>query len=397
MPTWLVSDVMESMTENPQQVDVNSTATVVSVVLGSAVALLALYLGPVLIGEYIRALGVSDARAGMLLSTELFGFTLGAASLFVLPALSWRKVVAIALALMVAGNMMLLVVTQFHLFTACRFVAGLGSGLLMTMTIQVIALMNEPDRIYGLWTTGQLSLGALGMVIFPRLVELGGINAVFVTWAILALLLGASIRFYPSSRGEGGHENKPGTAAGNVVLGVFCLLGLFVYYSGQAGVWAYLERIGASWDIDLPLVFDALFYSLISGIGGAAIAIFLGARLGHTIPITISLVISAIAIAMLITLQGVVLFTVAACLFNFAWYLFLPYISGTVAGIDQSGRLLTGLSVIFPGSLAVGPAVGALFISNDGSVMPALLIGLFSVPVGLFLILPATRALVRTQ
>jgi hypothetical protein len=65
--------------------------------------------------------------------------------------------------------------------------------------------------------------------------------------------------------------------------------------------------------------------------------------------------------------------------------------SGIVASIDNSGKLLTGLGVIFPASLTVGPAFAALLIGNADTLLPCLLYGLASNPLGLILILPATR------
>ena len=41
---------------------VDNAWTIVSVVVGSGIALLALLLGPLLVGEYIKELGVSESR-----------------------------------------------------------------------------------------------------------------------------------------------------------------------------------------------------------------------------------------------------------------------------------------------------------------------------------------------
>jgi hypothetical protein len=226
---------------------------------------------------------------------------------------------------------------------------------------------------------------------FPTLMASGGIKIVFLSWSILAILLFATIRYYPAGREQIHKLPNYGSGIRKGLIGILCLAGMFIYYSGQTAVWVYLERIGAAWDLGADSIADTLLLSLLTGIAGAALAIGLGNKFGRTIPITVSMLISAASIILLIGSAGAARFTFAACLFNFGWYLFLPYISAVIAAKDKNGNLLTGLAVAFPASLAVGPAFAAFLIGNTGSLLPALIFGLVSVPIGLSLILPATR------
>ena len=378
--------------KDSQESSVNNVWTTVSVVVGSGIALLALLLGPLLVGEYVAEFDVSEARAGMILSTELAAFAIGAAILFSVLGQNWRHIVTVALLLMTAGNALCLFADSLAALVVARFIAGLGAGMLMTMTIQVIALMRDPDRIYGLWTVGQLVLGALGMSLFPTVIASGGITAVFLIWALLAVVLFATVQFYPREHNRASKADSEHAAAHRIVLGLLCLLGLFIYYSGQTAVWVYLERIGASWGITQEMLVKTLSVSLIAGIAGSGLAVLVGNRLGHTAPITLSLLISAAGISLLIQAGDTTLFTISACLFNFGWYMFLPYISAVIAGTDDSGKLLTGLSVTFPASLATGPAFAALLIDRTGTLLPCLIFGMISIPLGWVFILPATRA-----
>ena len=374
------------------QSGVDNVWTISSVVVGSGVALLALLLGPLLVGQYIEELGVSEAHAGIILSTELSAFALGAAALFAVLGQNWRRIVTIALLLMAIGNALFLFVESVPAVVVARFIAGFGAGMLMTMTMQVIALMRDPDRIYGLWTVVQLLLGAAAMIAFPAVIAYGGIKAVFLIWALMGVLLFATIQFYPPGRDQNIKPERQKAAARRFVLGLLCLFGLFVYYSGQTGVWVYLERLGDSWGISQEMVAYTLFASLIAGIAGSGLAILLGKKLGRTVPIKASLLFSAAGISLLIQSGGATLFTVAACLFNFGWYLFLPYITAVIAAADDSGKLLTGLAVTFPASLAAGPALAAMLIDRSGTLLPGLIFGLLSIPFGWVFILPATRA-----
>ena len=377
--------------EVPQDFDVDNIGTVISVVIGSGIALLALFMGPLLVGEYIAKLDVSESQAGLIISAEMAGFTLGAATLFVIARLNWRKIMTSALLVIIVGNASLLFVDNLSLFVLCRFIAGLGAGMVMTMTMQVIGLMRDPDRVFGMWSVGQLSLGALGIIVFPSVVASNGIDFVFLIWAVLAAILGFTLRFYPYGRAPLISSSGQSGSSRRFFLGLLCLLGLFIYYGGQGGVWFYMERVGVSLGIDRAAVGDTLFISLLAAIAGSTVAILLGNKAGRAMPLSVSMFISALSIALLVALNGETLFTVAVCLFNFGWYLFMPYMSAIVANIDDNGKLLTGLAVTFPASLTAGPAIAALLIGNADSLLPCLIYGLVSVPLGLLLILPAAR------
>ncbi len=248
-----------------------------------------------------------------------------------------------------------------------------------------------------MWTVGQLSLGAVGLLVFPSVLESGGVDTMFLIWAVLAALMFVTVRFYPTERGNGSVQPEgSGKIVGSaVVVGAICLLGLLIHNGGHAGIWVFIELIGASWGLDPAAVGNALFISLLAGIAGSAVAILVGDRLGHATPLVASVVSSCTAIVILLGSGGLFAFTVSVCLFNFGWYLFLPYLSAVIAVLDTNGKLLTALAVVFPAALAVGPAVAAVVLGNSESMLPVVIYGLVSVPVGLALVLPASNRSTR--
>ena len=96
------------------------------------------------------------------------------------------------------------------------------------------------------------------------------------------------------------------------------------------------------------------------------------------------MICSATGISFLWGVQSVYPYIIAACLFNAAWYFCLPFLTGIIANIDSNGRMLVGLAVVFPSSLAAGPAL-ATYVLNDAGYSPVLWIGLLSLPVGLII------------
>jgi MFS family permease len=372
-------------------VNKNNRWTILSVVVGSAVALLVLLTGPILVGAYVEILGLSEQNAGLVFSAEMFGFTAGAIAMFMALSTSERRILIFAVTIMVVGNALSMVIDAPQLLAACRFLTGIGSGMLMTLTILVIGTMRNTDAVFGMWTVGQLLLGATGLIVFPSIITSLGLEAVFATIGILSATLFATRRHYSA---EPATSQMSAAVQGRSVtawIGLTCLAGIFVYYAGQAAVWVYLERLGVTWDLDPLMIARILFAALFAGIAGATIAVFLGNRAGRRVPVVASLTISAISIGLLYFQGDVARFAVAACLFNLGWYLFLPYSASVIASVDKDGKLLTGLGIVFPGSLAAGPAIAALLVSN-GDLHGPLVVGLLSVPIGLFGMLPATRS-----
>ena len=176
-----------------------------------------------------------------------------------------------------------------------------------------------------------------------------------------------------------------------VLLGLCGLAGIFIYYSGQAAVWAFIERIGIEAAFQATSIGSVLSLSLLAAIASAVSATLLSGRYGRRVPITLSMVCSAVGISLLWETSSLASFTLAACLFNAAWYFCLPYITAVIANIDMDGRLLVGLSVVFPGALAAGPAFASMLLSGDGYIR-VLLIGLLSLPVGLIIMWKAAGA-----
>lgn len=365
--------------------------TVPAVVAASAVAIIVLMIGPVLVGAYVEVLGFTARDAGLLFSLDMLGLFLGAVLLYLPFGGRCRSVAMVAVVLMVLGNALSGAASTVATLAVCRLLAGTGAGALMTLTMRVIGEMEDPDRVFGLWTCGQLALGATGLLVFPHLVGAYGLSGAFLTIAGLSALLFPLLRHFPERTGHA--TTRPGVAAGRGASrkGWLCLGGVFLYYSGQSGVWAYIERIGDAWALEPGFVANMLLAGLVSGIVGGAVAVILRDRAGSLRPVVMSVVLSGLAIALLITQGNGVRFGLASCLFNLGWYLFLPYSSALIARVDTGGALITGLAAIFPGSLAAGPALAALAMGGP-EFTGALSIGLLSIPLGLACMWPAMRA-----
>ena len=142
----------------------------------------------------------------------------------------------------------------------------------------------------------QLTIGAAGLYLLPGLIPGYGLAAPFLTVTVLALLVLPLVNSFPAQgRVAGAAPDK----ISKLFLGLTGLLGIFIYYGGQAAVWAYFERMGMDAGIAPDTVGRILSASLVLGILGAALATWLGDRRGRRLPVVASMVCSATGISFL--------------------------------------------------------------------------------------------------
>ena len=348
----------------------------------SAVGVAVLMFGPIIIGAYVDIEGMTETQAGYLFSLEMTGYALSSALVFtIITRVNWRHILLAGVFIAVLGNITSMYLHGYAELAGFRFLAGLGAGLLMNVTMVSIGLTTNFDRNYGFWAVTQLIVGAAGLYLLPAQISVYGLVAPFLTVTILALLVLPLAKYFPEhGRDAGATPDKHN----RLFLGLTGLLGIFIYYGGQAAVWAYFERIGMAAGIDPGSVGRILSASIVLAVFGAALATWLGDRWGRRLPVVASMICSATGISFLWSMQSVNHYIIAACLFNAAWYFCLPYLSAIIANIDSNGRLLIGLAVVFPAALAAGPAL-VTYALDDAGYGPVLWTGLLSLPIGLII------------
>lgn len=365
----------------------NHPLSIFAYAYSSAVAVATLYFGPLLIGAYVEYESLTDTQSGYLFSIEMAGYALSSAFVFyLLTRMNWRHILLLGVLVLVGANIGSVFIHGYGAFTKFRFLSGLGAGLIMNMTMVSIGLTQNIDRNYGFWTVAQLIIGVIGLVILPGLILQFGVSCIFISIVILALFVLPLVKKFP----EGGKQQTTSAKQKyGLGLGLMALTGIFIYYGGQAAVWAFVERIGVSADISTRDIGNLLSLSLLVAILSAIFATCLADRFGRRLPITLSMVCSAVGIALLWGTPSSIIYTCAVCMFNAAWYFCLPYLTAVIASIDSGGRLLVGLAVVFPASLSAGPALAAFLITGT-TYTPVLIIGFLSLPLGLAIMWQAT-------
>ena len=176
----------------------------------SAVGVAILMFGPIIIGAYVDIEGMTEMQAGYLFSLEMAGYALSSAIVFtIITRVNWRHILLAGVFIAVLSNITSIYLHDYAELAGFRFLAGLGAGLLMNVTMVSIGLTLNYDRNYGFWAVMQLTVGAAGLYLLPGLIPGYGLAAPFLTVTVLALLILPLIKRFPGhGRVAGDTPNK---------------------------------------------------------------------------------------------------------------------------------------------------------------------------------------------
>ena len=326
-----------------------------AVVLFAAIAPCVLMTAPVVAAQYAAQLGLGPARIGQLFSVELAAMSLATLpSYYWLSRWNWRRVAFAAAGAFVLVNLLSAYSLDFHALLWLRALSALAGGTLMVICIASASGSAQPDRVYGLWVSGQLVLGALGLWVLPGLFAMAGLKALHLS---LALLMGLCLPLagcFPSAAARPRAQAALGTA-GSVLPGVFGVSAVLLFYVGLSAVWTFIGSIAAAADIDAPSSGQILSIATVLGILGSLCATLIGARWSRRVPLLGGYAVMAAAVVLLMGSPEIGRFAVAALLFKYAWTFVLPFILATLASFDQRGRLMSTVNLVIGGGLALGP------------------------------------------
>jgi len=344
--------------DRQQRVDVNSRPSLIAIVYLAVVGPCVFILQPGFVQGLVEYLGLTEQQAGFIASAEMFGLATTTVLLsFVSSKVTWRKFVTICIFVCALGNLASLGQSDFTTLAAIRYVTGLGSGGIISLTFTMMGLTERSDRNFGYIIVWVLTYGAFGLLLMPQAYSTVGMNGVFIFFAAFCALGLAFVRRLPDSGDhvETGEEDRGFSAA----LKGTTLAAILSYNIAIGIVWAYLFLVGLEAGMPVQAVANALTASQFLGIAGAFLAVLFEVRLGRLLPLAVGVIGGAASVYYLVGDIGGAEYWIGVCGFNFLWNLSMPYLLATLADFDLKGRMVVhGVSMQFIG-YAVGPAIAA--------------------------------------
>ncbi len=387
------------MTQRPE-FDANRVATIVSLCLLASVTPSAVLLGPLIIGGLVTELGFSAQASGNMIFAELCGAACATFPAFYWIAhVDWRRVLTVALLVVIVSNLVSAYLGDPWLLGAARFVAGIGVGTIMSMTLIVSGMTRDQERVLSFWMMGQILFAAVALAAMPYMFAIIGIKGFYFCLAGVMAALLLPVRNMPRG-GDASHRVRwrdlPRVTRRYAPIG---LVGLLFFFVAMGGVWNFVERIGDAAGFDRRFI--SLTLSGVSAVGvlGAVSSAVVGLRWGRMVPFAIGIVTLAASMVLLdgVSSQGV--FVASAFLFKFGWWFVSPYILANITTLDSSGKLITATGFVIPFGQALGPLVVGFLLppttagsSSATDFSPAVTVGLACLALSCLLFVGVIRA-----
>ena len=367
-------------------VDVNSNVALFCAIYLSIIGAAVFIVQPGFVQGLVEFYGFNEQQAGYIASAEIWGLALTTVVLaFGGHNYSWQRIFRLSIILFVLGNLASTATDELYAFSVLRFITGLGSGGLVSLTFTIIGLTRLPDRNFGFLIMGVLTYGALGLWAFPAALALIGLKGIIIFFAIFGASGWLCLSHVPDSGEEHLQVEEDAVDLGSTFR-VLAILAMFTYFFAQGVIWAYLFLIGLNGGVDEQGVANGLMISQFLGIAGAFVAAMAGRRFGRAWPLAIGVLGGAAGLTALFGEFTAAVYAVTVCVYNFAWNMTHPYLLGAMASFDRHGRVVVYAVAAQMLGLAVGPAFAASLL-GDGNYDRVIIAGMLLFALSYVLIL----------
>jgi len=330
-------------------------------------------LQPLLLGTLATEGRLSSSQIGQAATAELLAMGLAAfvAGAALKPA--QLKMIGIAASLLLAAIDFTTPFVAGDTITLVRGLAGLPSGVLMWITIALIARTPTPERWSGVYLTVQtlaqfFMATFLSATIVPRFGSDGGwfaLGGLCIVTAIVALAVPGAYAPLPKAENN---SSLPG------IRGWIALISTFLYSAFTIGVWVYAEPLSRQSGHDPGVTGAAVSISLACQVVGGTAAILLAGRINWLWTTLVAAVINVGLLIGLYNLPDPQTFLILTGAFGFLWIFVLPFLVPMVIEADPTRRA----AVLIGGAQVLGGSFGPFFASllvTDADSRGAILFG----------------------
>ncbi len=313
---------------------------------------------PLLLGTLAQEGRITAAQLGHAATAELL--LMGAASAYA--GARWKaerlRSIGVISALALAALNVATVWARGETVTLIRALAGVPSGVLIWITIAMIARAPTPERWAGIYLTTQtLAQFVLASVLTAWVISRTGANGGFVALAVLCMISAAAALALPDRLAplvaDSVASNMPNAR------GCIALAAAFLWMAFIVGVWVYAEPLSRQAGHAPTVAGVAVSLSLACQVLGGATATLLAGRLRWFRTLMFCAVVSVACLLAFAALPSPSLYLVTSAVFGFLWMFSLPFMVPMVIAADPTRRA----AVLVGGAELAGGSLGPLFAS----------------------------------
>ena len=332
-----ISQVEKAGSVSQTEISLDRPVVVLAAAATGTAAVLVFALLPIISGVMAEQYQLSDVQVGLVASAYFSVYALIALSSSLwIRRLDWNIAKRAGFAGMLAGLLLCVFAGSFELACTGLAVVGAGAGMLFPISLTVVSDMEHTDRTYAIKISAEQLVPA-GLLFLLSSALFAGYGQTQLLLALVALVILCLVLSHGlPSRGNPAAHTTAATGS-SAALAILSLAALAVNFAGFAGLWAFLERIGAERGFEPGFIATWLGVGLVtSGIGPLGAA-FLEDRFGRALPL---LVASCLALLSLPLLTGEIdRLDYALVLFALplVFYFAITYILSVIAEADHRG------------------------------------------------------------
>jgi len=260
---------------------------------------------------------------------------------------------------------------SYSVLVVCRIMVGAGGALAGAAGTAAAASARDPERVYAV----VIVVSQVALALEPAWLErlaLGpfGLDGGFYGLAIAtALLMPLFIWLLPPRPSESAATTSAWAAilqAPNRAIAVFAMLALFIYETGQGGIWTYLVEFGRHSGVDDRSYGDSMAVIQLVALSGSFLAIWIGDRFGSKWPIVLGIGINVAAAVGLSYSTRPIQFVILNVMWFGAYFFVVPYLLGLMARLDDLGRWAVAVDAMWWLGDAAGPPVAGMIVERSG-------------------------------
>ena len=144
------------------------------------------------------------------------------------------------------------------------------------------------------------------------------------------------------------------------------MLALFIYETGQGGIWTYMAELGERSGLEDQSFGNAMSVIQLLGLIGSFLAIWIGDRFGSRWPIVLGIAINVGAAVGLGLSTNPILYMLLSVIWFAAYYFVVPYLLGVMAKLDDLGRWAVAVDAMWWLGDAAGPPAAGMIVERSG-------------------------------
>lgn len=349
----------------------NQTRLFLAVTTAKFVSVAGLMVMPLQIGALMDGLGLGAAAAGLLGTLEFSalgcGLLLAASGLL---RVSVRGCALIGVTLIVSAQTASAFVDAYPALAGLRFLVGLGAGLAnAAATVAIAAQFRQPERVAGFAFGLVYVAGGLLYLASPQAVAFGHQQGVFLGLAAVTLCCAPGLlalpRVRPTRKKRAATQGAP--ARSGVALPASLLFAAEIaLMAGMGAVWAFGERLGLAIGLTSPTISVWLAATMLASIAGSLFTGWMGLRFGRTGPYLTGIALVSGCCFFMAYPGAAIVFIICLLGFQAVQAVFIPFLIGTGAALDPSGRLSAAVVGVEIFSFGAGAFIGGVAVEAFG-------------------------------